>query len=144
MKGTPSSGIQVLIDRGSSDSFIQPRIAKFLNLPVQPTPAFRVMVGNFHVMIVEGHLPFLDISMQGHSIRFPNVYVLTSVDYDALLIKFLHEGKFITIKGEEAIGPQQAQFNHMKRLFHTEVVAEAFSIKLTQPEGNASYPLELP
>jgi len=36
----------VLIDGGSSDNFLQPRVAKFLKLPVEPATQFRVMVGN--------------------------------------------------------------------------------------------------
>jgi len=62
--------------------------------------------------------------MQGHSVQVLNIYELQVVggdlgigatwlkplkahivDYDMLLIKFLHEGKFITIKGDEAVGP---------------------------------------
>ena len=175
MKGTPGSGtirlkafvhgmeVQVLIDEGSSDSFIQPRIAKFFKPPVQPAPGFRVMVENFDVMTVEGRLPSLEVSMQGHSIQVPEVYVLQVAggdlvigatwlktlkahiaDYDALLIRFLHEGKFITIKGDEAASPQQAQFNHMKRLFNTDSVAEAFTIQLAQEECNELQQLELP
>jgi len=45
--------LQVLVDGGNSDSFIQPRIAKFLKLPVEPAPGFRVMVSNFDVTEVE-------------------------------------------------------------------------------------------
>jgi len=60
--------IQALIDGESSDSFIQPRIAKFLNLPVQPAPGFKVMVGNFDIMAVEGCIPSLEISLQGYKV----------------------------------------------------------------------------
>ncbi|KAJ1415172.1 Chromo-like domain superfamily [Sesbania bispinosa] len=38
--------VTVLIDGGSSDNFLQPRVAKFLKLPVVQAPMFRVMVGN--------------------------------------------------------------------------------------------------
>ncbi|KAJ1404859.1 Retrotransposon gag domain [Sesbania bispinosa] len=158
MKGTSGLGtirlkafvqgleVQVLIGGGSSDSFIQPRIAKFLKLPIEPEPGFRVMVGNFDIMQVEGYVPALEVSMQGHNLQIPKVYVLQVAggdlvigatwlrtlkahiaDYDALLIRFLHDGKFITIKGDETLSPQPAQFNHIKRLFHTDVVAEAFT-----------------
>jgi len=46
--------IRVLVDGGSSDNFIQPRIAKFLKLPVEPVSTFRVMVGNGTYLAVEG------------------------------------------------------------------------------------------
>lgn len=32
--------VQLLVDGGSSDSFIQPRIAQFLKLPIEPEPCF--------------------------------------------------------------------------------------------------------
>ncbi|KAJ1377427.1 Aspartic peptidase domain superfamily [Sesbania bispinosa] len=141
--------VQVLIDGGSSDSFIQSRIAKFLKLPIEPAPGFRVMVGNFDIMQVEGCVPALEVSMQGHNLQIPEVYVLQVAegdlvigatwlrtlkahiaDYDALLVRFLHDGKFITIKGDETVSPQPTQFNHIKRIFHIDAVAEAFMVQL--------------
>lgn len=40
--------IKVLLDGGSDDNFIQPRIAKFLQLDIQPIPAFKVLVGDWN------------------------------------------------------------------------------------------------
>jgi len=107
---------QALIDGGSFDSFLQPHVAKFLNLTIQPVPPFHVMVGNFETMEVEGFIPSLNVSIQGHHMQIPNVYLLqvargdlilgTSwlktlkaniVDYDASYIRFLHQGKFIIV-----------------------------------------------
>jgi len=68
--------IQALIDGGSSNSFIQPRIAKFLNLPVEPASGFKVMVGNFDVMPVEGCIPSLEVSLQGYKVQIPEVYYM--------------------------------------------------------------------
>jgi len=68
--------IQALIDGGSSDSFIQLWIAKFLNLTVVPTPGFKVMVGNFKIMTVEGYIPSLEVLPQGYKLQIPEVYVL--------------------------------------------------------------------
>lgn len=36
----------VLVDSGSTHNFVQPQVAKFLNLPVVDIPPLRVMVGN--------------------------------------------------------------------------------------------------
>ncbi|XP_057755398.1 uncharacterized protein LOC130974540 [Arachis stenosperma] len=143
--------IQVLIDGGSSDSFIQPRIAKFLNLPVEPAPGFNVMVGNFELMKVEGCIKALEVNMQGHKMIVPQVYVLHVaggdlvlgttwlkrlkahiVDYDSSFIKFWQNGEFVTIFGDAYNGPRQAQYNHIKRLFHTNSVAEAFTLQLQE------------
>ena len=54
------------MDGGSTHNFIQNHVAKFLNLPTQPTPTLKVMVGNGSV--IEGHQFFVavPISSQGH------------------------------------------------------------------------------
>jgi len=46
--------ITVLIDGGSSDNFLQPRVAKCLKLPIEPTLMFKVMVRNGHYMESKG------------------------------------------------------------------------------------------
>lgn len=43
IKGHP---IKILLDGGSDENFIQPRLAKFLHLEIQPTSPIKVMVGN--------------------------------------------------------------------------------------------------
>ena len=42
--------ITILIDNESTHNFIQPHVAKFLNLPVEDIVPLRVMVGNGSVM----------------------------------------------------------------------------------------------
>ena len=46
--------VQILLDSGSSNNFLQPRIAKCLKLPIEPAPNFQVLVGNRHSLVVEG------------------------------------------------------------------------------------------
>lgn len=46
--------IQVLVDGGSSDNFLQPRLAHFLHLPIEPTHTFNVLVGNGQTMEPKG------------------------------------------------------------------------------------------
>ena len=48
--------VQILVDGGSSDNFIQPRIATFLQLPIHSTPNFRVVVGNGDLLTCEGQV----------------------------------------------------------------------------------------
>jgi len=120
--------LYALIDGGSSDSFIQLRVAKFLNLTVQPASKFCVMVSNFETMEVEGYIPSLYVSIQGHNMHIPDVYLLHVaggdlmlgtlwlkrlkahiVDYIMSFICFLHEGKFITLLGDKSKLLQPAQ-----------------------------------
>lgn len=124
MKGTNNTGIlrftgqigqisvQVLVDRGSSHNFLQPRIIEFLKLPVEPGPGFKVLVGNGQSMNVEGVVPNLSITLQGHELTV-SVFLLPVAgadmilgsswlatlgphvaDYAALALKFLYKGKF--------------------------------------------------
>ena len=41
---------QILMDSGSNDNFTQPRITHFLKLLIEPTPQFKVLVGNDRIM----------------------------------------------------------------------------------------------
>lgn len=81
MKGTSNIGVlrfsgsighiqvQIIIDGGSSASFLQPRIAKFLKLHVKPAPIFKVLVGNGKIMTIEGLIKNLTIEVQGHKLE---------------------------------------------------------------------------
>ena len=130
MKGTDSMGIlrftgqigqihvQVLVDGGN---FLQPRIAEFLKLPMEPYPCFKFLVGNGQSMTSEGVIPNLSITLQGHELTVP-VFLLPVAgadiilgsswlatlgphvaDYAALTLKFIYNGKFVTLQGERHI-----------------------------------------
>ena len=106
--------MQILVDGGSSYNFIQPRIAKFLKLPVQPAPGFKVLVGNGQYLTAEGVITELPVLIQGHKLTIP-VYLLPVAgtylilgttwlatlgphvaNYADMTIKFIHHGKFVT------------------------------------------------
>jgi len=57
--------VQVLIDGGSSDNFLHPRVAKFLKLAVEPAPPLRVMVEDGSRLQVEGLVKDLRVHIQG-------------------------------------------------------------------------------
>jgi hypothetical protein len=139
--------VQVLIDGGSSDNLLQPRIAKFLKLPIEPGPAFRVLVGNGEIMDAEGVIKDLSVKIQGNELRVP-VFLLPVAgadvilgaswlatlgphvaDYASLTLKFFLNGKFVTLQGEKVPRPAAAQFHHFKRLHDTDAIAECFTIQ---------------
>ncbi|CAJ2662565.1 unnamed protein product [Trifolium pratense] len=159
MKGTSHIGIlrftgsieqikvQILIDGGSSDNFLQPRIAKCLKLPVEPASTFRVLVGNGEIMTAEGMINQLPLDIQGHKLEIP-VYLLPVAgadvilgaswlatlgphvaDYASLTLKFFLEGKFVTLVGESEVRPSAAQFHHLKRLQNTDAIDECFTVQ---------------
>lgn len=47
-------------------NFIQDRVAKFLNLPVQPTPTLKVMVGNGSIIECHQFCSAIPVSIQGY------------------------------------------------------------------------------
>jgi hypothetical protein len=159
MKGTNNMGVlrfagsighievQVLIDGGSSDNFLQPRIAKFLKLSIEPGPQFKVLVGNGEIMNAEGVVQHVPLEIQGHKFETP-VFLLPVAgadvisgaswlatlglhvaDYASLTLKVFWKDKFITLTGEGTPRTTQAQFHHFKRLHLTDAIAECFTIQ---------------
>ncbi|XLU80481.1 hypothetical protein S245_003901 [Arachis hypogaea] len=146
--------VQALIDGGSSDSFIQPRIAKFLNLPIEPASGFKVIVGSFEVLPVEGRIASLDVNLSGCLVSIPEVYVLHVaggelvigstwlqtlkahiVDYNSSFLRFWHKGEFVTVQGYKSPPSSQAQFHYIRRLVSTDAVAAVFTLELQQLDG---------
>jgi hypothetical protein len=142
--------VQVLIDGGSSDNFLQPRLARFLKLPIEQGPTFKVLVGNREIMTAEGMVKHLPLEVQGHKIDVP-VFLLPVAgadvilgaswlatlgphvaDYASLTLKFFLQGKFVTLASEPAQTPTSAQFHHFKRLCNTDAIEECFTIQCLQ------------
>ncbi|XP_050915075.1 uncharacterized protein LOC127130039 [Lathyrus oleraceus] len=154
--------VQVLIDSGSSDNFLQPRIAKFLQLPVEHASQFKVLVGNGQSLEVAGFVNNLQVSIQGHTITLL-VYLLPLTganlvlgapwlatlgshiaDYRAMSIKFHLDNTFITLHGEQTRTPSQAHYHHIKRLSATKSIAECFSLHFISTQSVVTPNLEIP
>ncbi|MCI17006.1 hypothetical protein A2U01_0038153, partial [Trifolium medium] len=129
--------VKILVDGGSSDNFIQPRIAQVLRLPIEPAPNLRVLVGNGQMLSAEGLIQQLPLNIQGQEVKVP-VYLLQIsgadvilgstwlatlgphvADYAALTLKFFQNGQFITLQGERAVEASPAQLHHFRRLQNT-------------------------
>jgi len=95
--------IRVLVDGGSSDNFIQPRMAKFLKLPIEPVSTFRVMMGNGTHLAVEGMIQDLVIQVQGSTFELP-VFVLPISGVDLIL-----EARWL-----KTIGPHLANYESLQ------------------------------
>ncbi|KAJ1443189.1 Chromo-like domain superfamily [Sesbania bispinosa] len=154
--------VTVLIDGGSSDNFLQPRVAKFLKLPVVQAPMFRVMVGNGNYMESEGLIQDLKLQAQGNVFKLSAFLLpicgadlilgdcwLKSIgphlgDYDTLQIKFLQGDKFTTLQGDSANLPESAQLHHIRRMINTTAIAEMYSMQRVQETSIPIPLLELP
>ncbi|GAU19157.1 hypothetical protein TSUD_79800 [Trifolium subterraneum] len=148
-------GVQILIDGGSSDNFLQPRVAKFLKLPVEPGPQFNVLVGNGEIMSAEGTIQKLPVEIQGHMIEIP-VFLLPIAgadvilgaswlatlgphvaDYASLTLKFFLKDKFVTLIGDPIPRSSQAQVHHLRRMATTNAIAECFTVQcIKSTDGN--------
>ena len=67
--------VSILVNGGSSNSYLQPRIAQCLKLPVELVPSFKVLVGSGQTMAIEGIVRDLPVKMQGHNMVL-HVYLL--------------------------------------------------------------------
>ena len=59
--------VTILVDSGSTHNFVQPRIAKFLGLPMEDTTSLQVMVGNGSVLECKQSCPATTLLLQQHS-----------------------------------------------------------------------------
>ena len=140
--------VQILLDSGSSDGFMQPRIAQFLKLPVPKSPQFQVMVGNGNKLSTEGFIPKLPLSIQGHDLLV-SVYLLPvagidvvlgaswlkalrshAANYVDMLFHFYWNGDLVTLQGLSEAAPAPAQFHHFRRLTSTDAIAELYTLEV--------------
>lgn len=154
--------IQVLLDGGSSENFLQPRIAQCLKLAVEPQPSFGFLIGNGQSMQTEGWIEKLTVQIQGQELAMP-VYLLPVVgadlilgaswlatlgphvaDYATAVIKFFHQNQFITLKGDQEMGSAEAQFHQLRRMNSTDTICECFTVQMIQTSPHTDTILELP
>ncbi|KAJ1428448.1 Retrotransposon gag domain [Sesbania bispinosa] len=154
--------VQVLLDGGSSDNFLQPRLAHCLKLPIEHVPNTKVVVGNDHTLVAEGLIRELEVKIQGHSIKLL-VYLLPVAgadlvlgaawlatlgpyisDYSTLTIKFYVGDHFITWYGERPQLPRPTQFHYLRRMTNTHAISELFTLQFQPPDCAQDQWLDLP
>ena len=154
--------VQILVDGGSSDNFIQPRVATFLQLPVQSTPNFRVIVGNGELLTCEGQVRDTPIHIQGHTLQI-SAYLLPIavaelvlgtqwlatldthlVNYNQRFLTFFQDGAVITLQGETQPQFKQAQFHQFRRLQATDAIVELYTLQVEILDQPAQHLLQLP
>jgi len=154
--------IQTLIDGGSSDNFIQSRVAKFLHLPIYHTPRLQVLVGNGEQLECEGEVQNILVQIQGHSL-YISAYILPIaaaefvlgsqwlatfdthlVNFKECFLTFYINGELITLHGETSNLPILAQFHQLTRLQATNYIVELYAIQIQTPEVPTHHLLEFP
>lgn len=159
IKGQP---VKILLDGGSDDNFIQPRIAQFLQLEIQSTAPFKVFVGDGNSLQVEGKVDPLQIKIQGCNLKIP-AYLLpiagTEVimgaswldtlgahimDYSSLSLQFYCDGKLVTFKGEKEYAPQQTTRHQLHRLHSVKSIVECYQMTVEPSEFSSQEIMSLP
>lgn len=146
--------VAILIDGGSTNNFIQGRVAKKLGLPLQPAQTFQLLVGNGEelqcsticpqVCIVLGpHQFWVDlfvVPLRGAELVL-GVELLKSLgpvltDYNELTMSFIKEGRVVQLKGELQTGPKEATLHQLRCLVSTQAIDTFYQIHLTPPSPN--------
>lgn len=136
----------MLINRGSTQNFIQDRIPRFLELPSIPTSNLKVMVGNGANLDCNRICAAIPLSLQSEPFVV-NFYVLPLcgadvvlgapwlqsigtilMDYTNLSLSFTHHNKNVTLTAKPQAQLSSASAYQVKRLLQTHSTTELFQI----------------
>ena len=142
-----SHRFHVLIDSGSTHNFIKPALVERLGLPIQPTPKFRVYIGNGDYLICQHTCPQVALTLQGNvfpldlfilPIEGPDVVLgiqwlqqlgRVAHDYAALSMEFCWEGRPIILHGDLHQSSSLITFNQFQALIHSSNVHSMFALQ---------------
>jgi len=134
--------VQILLDSGSSNNFLYPRLTHCFKLPVETIPNLQVLVGNDKSLFAKGFVKELEVKIQGHSLKLPMyLFLITEANlviraawlatvgphffyYSKLTLKFYLNNQFITLHGEQSKLPRPAQFTHLRKMHNTHAIDE--------------------
>ncbi|XP_054820707.1 uncharacterized protein LOC129319639 [Prosopis cineraria] len=145
--------VQVLLDGGSSDSYIHPRVVKHLKVPVEPIKSMKVLVGNGQLMQGLGLVRELPVQICGQVILI-SAYVLEIAgsdivigsdwlatlgphvaDYSNATIKFLAHNNFVTLKGQKDARCEMTQLHQLHRIHMTKGISEVYLVQMMALES---------
>ncbi|OIT22708.1 hypothetical protein A4A49_59317, partial [Nicotiana attenuata] len=148
------SPVQVLIGGGNTANFVQTRVAKFLQLTIEPIPHFPVVMGSRHRLWCEGVSRKVPLSIQRCDI-FLDLYVLSLhgsnmvlgvswlsilglvvTDYATHLFEFSHQGKTINWEGEALTDAQPVQLHSIRRYVATYAISSYFYLQVVPSESS--------
>lgn len=150
----------ILINSGSTHNFIQPRIAKFLNLPFEDTIPLRVMVGNDSVMDCKQLCAATKLIVQEHEftvtlrvLPVSGAEVVLGVEwlrtlgpvvtnYTSFTMQFSHEGKPINLHADVQSNSFLASATQVRRMLSTSSTSGLFHLALlpTPPIDQPPHP----
>ena len=138
--------MSVLLDTGSTNNFIQTRVAKHLGLIISPAGSFQVMIGDGQKLPCSSLCKDVTVDIQGFSFT-TSFYVLPiqgvelvlgvqwlqelgpiTIDYSELTMKFSHMGNAICLHGDQSPTSSQISHHQLKRLLEVDAVATCFQL----------------
>ncbi|PNX98954.1 retrotransposon-related protein, partial [Trifolium pratense] len=153
--------VTVLIDGGSTHNFIQTRLAKFLDLPSNPTPNLKVMVGNGSILSCPSFCSSVPLTLQKETFTV-DFYTLplcgadvvlgvpwlrsigpVLMDYTSLSLSYTHNNKTITLSGNSPTRPNTISAHQLKRCVQTNSASELFHIRALPTSPDPTPPLHL-
>lgn len=160
------SRVQVLLDGGSSDTFIHPRIVEHLQLPRESTTELRVLSGTGQVLRSGEIVRDVPLHVSGHTLIL-SLFVLPIAgvdlvigadwlatlgphvaDYNNSTIKIFQDGQFIVLQGSRGATIAQAQLHHLCRLNHVRAVSKCYLLEqvetvVEEVQIDPTYPADL-
>ena len=140
--------VTILVDSGSTHNFVQPRVAKFLNLPLHDTQPLRVMVGNGSVLDCQQMIPDTTILIQEHRfvvtlrlLPLSGADVVLGVewlrtlgpvitDYTDFTMKFTLFGRPIHLRADVQVNTSPVSAHQVRRLISTKSTSGLFHLSL--------------
>ncbi|CAJ2661673.1 uncharacterized protein LOC123886206 [Trifolium pratense] len=132
----------ILVDSGSTQNFIQDRVAKYLGLPVIPaSQPFKVMVGNGNTLDCNSQCANVSFNIQGNKfvadffllplggaevvLGVPWLVSLGPIlmDYTKLQMQFTYLGRPIELKADAPFKPKDISVPQMKRCVATNSIS---------------------
>ncbi|XP_062075982.1 uncharacterized protein LOC133780122 [Humulus lupulus] len=149
-----SEQLEVLIDTGSNNNFIQESLAAQLRLQWEETKRFKVYMGNGHFLLCSKLCRGVELMVQGH--RFVvDLYVLPICgldvvfgmqwlqtlgpcihDHKALTMEFSWEGSVVKLAGSKDVEAHQLSFSQLHTLIREGDVRDCFRLCATITELN--------
>lgn len=146
------STVSVLLDGGSSDNFIQPRVVDHLHLVVEDSPKFKVLVGDGYSLLGQGVVRAIPLRLSGHEIPV-DVFVAPIkgadivlgaswlatlgahvADYSIAMLRIYRDGQFLTLQGCQHTLPIPMQYNHMRRCLLSDGVDLLYALEFNVAE----------
>ncbi|XP_060962287.1 uncharacterized protein LOC133032379 [Cannabis sativa] len=145
-----NESLEVLVDTGSNNNFIQESLATQLNLPWEETKCFKVYMGNGNFLLCYKLCKEVELWLQGH--RFiVDLYVLPICgldvvlgmqwlqtlgpcihDHKALTMEFTWQGNIIKLSGSTQISGNHLTYTQLTTLLREGEVRGLFRLETTE------------